>query len=77
MTKAVPALTEPTTITAAQGVVLETTIDPHSGWQMKRHLLSCDNFYKKTIRLVTKSANPNSFFEDKMCLYNYCVLVIK
>jgi hypothetical protein len=59
MTKAAPTLTEPTTIAVAQGVVLKTTIDPHT----KRHLLVCD-ICKKTIRL-TKSANPNAFFEHR------------
>ena len=59
MTKAAPTLTEPTTIAVAQGVVLETTIDPVT----KRHLLTCD-ICKKTIRL-TKSANPNAFFEHR------------
>jgi hypothetical protein len=61
MIKAAPALTEPTTIRVAPGVVLETTIDLPT----KRHLLSYD-ICKKTIR-VTKSANPNSFFEHRKC----------
>jgi hypothetical protein len=59
MTKAATAVTEPTTITVAQGVVLTTTIDP----QMKRHLLTCD-ICQKTIKL-TKLANPNAFFEHR------------
>ena len=50
---------QPATVTVAEGVVLETTIDPLT----KRHLLTCD-ICKRIIQL-TKSANPNEFFEHR------------
>ena len=53
------AATQPATDTVAEGVVLETKIDPLT----KRHLLACD-ICQRIIKL-TKSANPNAFFEHR------------
>ncbi|KAF8909352.1 hypothetical protein CPB84DRAFT_1765916 [Gymnopilus junonius] len=56
MTKPLPAVTEPVSVSVAPGVVLLTTIDKLT----QKHLIECD-LYLKVIRLP-KTGHPDAFY---------------